>query len=267
MGHVMSGLRNSARDAGIQADVVGGDEPLLRLDRVTKRWGSELVLDEVTVELHPGAITGVGGDNGVGKTTLLRCACGIMLPDQGTARFRGKDIARGRAAYQRVIGLLSAGDRGLYARLTVTQNLDFCAGLAGLSRRRRRERIGGVLAEFDLEALAERRVDRLSMGQRQRVRMACMFLHEPLLVFLDEPRTSLDDTGVGLLGEALKRLTARGGAALWVSHEAVEPLVDERWVLLDGRLHLIEAAATAGSGMESQQTASPPVTTSSEMHS
>jgi ABC-2 type transport system ATP-binding protein len=216
------------------------DAPLLRLEGVTKRWSTELVLDDVDLELRPGAVTGIVGENGVGKTTLLRAACGILVPDAGTTRFRGMDIERNLSAYQRVVGLLSAGDRGLYARLTVSQNLDFCAGLAGLSRSERRIRMPATIAEFDLSELAGRRVDRLSMGQRQRVRMACIFLHEPLLVFLDEPRTSLDEAGVALLSDALARLAARGGAALLVSHERDEPLVDEPWLLREARLHRLE---------------------------
>jgi ABC-2 type transport system ATP-binding protein len=236
----MAALHDPEGPGSPESGAAGRDDVLLRAEGVTKRWNAELVLDDIALELRPGVITGVIGENGVGKTTLLRSACGVIVPDAGTIRFRGVDIERDRTRFQRAVGLLSAGDRGLYARLTVNQNLDFCAGLAGMSRRRRRERMDAARAEFDLPALAERRVDRLSMGQRQRVRMACMFLHEPLLVFLDEPRTSLDEAGVALLGDALKRLADRGGAALWVSHETDEPLVDDPWLLRDGRLHRIE---------------------------
>ena len=149
------------------------DAPLLRLDGVTKRWNTELVLDEVALEMRAGFVTGVVGDNGAGKTTLLRIACRHRHP---RARHRPVPRHRHRARPDGLTsarsGLLSAGDRGLYARLTVNQNLAFCGGLAGLSRRSRRERIGEVLSEFDLDELAQRRVERLSMGQRQRVRLA-----------------------------------------------------------------------------------------------
>jgi ABC-2 type transport system ATP-binding protein len=214
----------------------GADTVLLRLDDVTQRWGDRVVLDGVSLEIAAGSIVGVAGDNGAGKTTLMRTACGMLIPASGTVCFRGRDIERDRSAYQRSLGLLSAGDRGLYARLTVRQNLDFLGGLAALPRRRRRERIAAELAEFALEDLAERRVERLSMGQRQRVRMASIFLHDPLLVFLDEPRTSLDEPGVAMLARALDRLVGRGGAALWVSHEVDEPLVHDVSVLRAGRL-------------------------------
>jgi ABC-2 type transport system ATP-binding protein len=223
---------------------------LLRLEGITKRWGANLVLDDIDLQLSAGAVTGVEGENGSGKTTLLRIACGIIIPERGRVRFRGADIERERASYQPAIGFLSAGDRGLYARLTVHQNLSFWSGLAGLSRRHRVRRIGEVLAEFDLEELAQRRVERLSMGQRQRVRLAATFLHEPLIVFLDEPRTSLDEAGVALLAGALNRLAGRGGAALWVSHEPDEPLVSDLWRLSARRLQRVDrTSAESGSDL------------------
>jgi ABC-type multidrug transport system ATPase subunit len=227
----------------VTVGVVGG----VRLESVTKRWGDNVVLRDVDLEIGPGRVTGIAGDNGAGKTTLLRVASGMVAPEDGRVLFGGVEIERRRASYQRAIGLLSAGDRGLYARLTVRQNLSFCGGIAGLSRGERVRRIAEVLSEFALEELEHQRVERLSMGQRQRVRLAATFLHEPVIVFLDEPRTSLDETGVSLLARALDRLAGRGGAALWVSLERDEPLVTHPWWLAAGRLQHLERAG-AGSG-------------------
>ena len=214
----------------------GQEAVLLALEDVSKSWGSHDVLDRVSLEIPAGAAVGVAGENGAGKTTLMRIAAGILLPDKGTTLFRGVDIEQNRAAYQREIGFLSAGDRGLYARLTVRQNLDFWGGLAGLSRQHRRRRIGDALSEFGIAELADRRVDRLSMGQRQRVRLSMTFFHEPTIVFLDEPRTSLDEDGVSVLDAALTRLVAQGGAILVAAPEAYAPLVDRTCVLHDGEL-------------------------------
>ena len=212
---------------------------LLSLEGVTKYWGDRVIVEDLDFELRDGVITGIVGDNGVGKTTLMRIACGLITPQGGTVRYLGVDIEQNRPGYQRDIGVLSAGDRGLYARLTVRQNLELWGGLAGLSRRERRRRIGEVIDDFEVAELADRRVERLSMGQRQRVRLAMLFLHSPWIVFLDEPRTSLDADGVALLESALVRLADRGGAGLWVSHEPDEPLVTEAWVLRDHQLHVL----------------------------
>ena len=229
------------------AEWSGTGSVLVALKSVRKRWGDHVVLDGVDLDIPVGAVLGVAGGNGAGKTTLLRIATGIILPDEGTIRFRGVDIEQDRASYRQAIGFLSAGDRGLYARLTVRQNLDFWGGLAGLPRRKRRRRIGDVLSEFEIVEFADRRVDRLSMGQRQRVRLAMTFLQEPTIVFLDEPKTSLDEAGVSLLNAAVARLIGRGGAVLWVSPEVEESFVDQSWVLHAGELGAFVSGAI-GSG-------------------
>src|SRR5205823_304802 len=129
----------------------------------------------------------------------------------------GQDPIRDRRAVQRRLGYLSAGDRGLYARLTVVQNLEFWCGLALVPPRQRNALMERAIDRFGLGELARQRVDRTSMGQRQRVRLAMTFLHEPDVVLLDEPQTSLDERGLELLDGALSELTKRGGGALWCS--------------------------------------------------
>jgi ABC-2 type transport system ATP-binding protein len=233
-----------------QAVWSGTGSVLVALEGVRKSWGDHVVLDGVDLEIPAGAVIGVAGGNGAGKTTLLRIATGIILPDEGTTRFRRVDIEQDRASYRKEIGFLSAGDRGLYARLTVRQNLDFWGGLAGLPRRQRRRRIGDVLSEFEIVEFADRRVDRLSMGQRQRVRLAMTFLHEPTIVFLDEPKTSLDEAGVSLLNAAVARLVDQGGAVLWISPEIEESIVAQSWVLRKGEL---EAFISGASGLASAE--------------
>jgi ABC-2 type transport system ATP-binding protein len=212
--------------------------PVLVLDGVSKRWGNLTVLDQVDLVLEPGQLAWVGGDNGAGKTTLLRIASGLILPDGGSVDLCGLSPDHDRRLFYRQLGVLAAGDRGLYARLTVRQNLEFAAGLALMSGTRKRQAIATAVERFDLGALADRRVDRMSMGQRQRARLALTFLHEPTVVLLDEPRTSLDESGLGLLAAALEALTARHGAAVWCSPVGDEPSVkiDSSFVLRDGKL-------------------------------
>jgi ABC-type multidrug transport system ATPase subunit len=162
----------------------------------------------------------------------------LIRPDEGRVALCGLSPERDRRAFYQRLGFLSAGDRGLYNRLTVRQNLDFAAGLALLPRTRKRAAVVAALERFDLGSLERRRVDRMSMGQRQRARLALTFLHDPSVVLLDEPRTSLDQFGVGLLGAALEDLTRRGGTAVWCSPAGDEPPVniDRSYILRDGTL-------------------------------
>lgn len=175
------------------------------------------VLREVTLTVPRGGLVWIGGRNGAGKTTLLRVAAGLLRPESGTVRVDGIDPDADRLAYQRHIGFVTASNTGLYARLTVRQHLQFWAKLAFVPRSERADRVARSVASFELAELAERRVDRLSMGQRQRVRLAMAFLHEPDVILLDEPRNSLDREGSALLQAAVTRIVAHGGVALWCS--------------------------------------------------
>jgi len=209
---------------------------LLVLEGIRKRWkrNPNPVLEGVDLSLHPGTTTWVGGRNGVGKTTLLRIAAGLIGADAGTVSLQGLDPERDRRAYMRLVGLLTAGDRGIYARFSPRQHLDWCARVALIPRAQREERVAHAIDDFELQELIDRRADRLSLGQRQRLRLAMTFLHQPLLVFLDEPLNSLDDEGGARLLGAVKALTERGGALLWAS-----PPSDQRDIAFD-RTYLLD---------------------------
>jgi len=207
---------------------------------LTKRWRKDLplVLDDLHLTLEPGTTTWVGGRNGVGKTTMLRVAAGLIEPDSGRAEVWGVAHYENRAHYQRLVSFLPAGDRGLYARLTVRRQLEFWARIALVPRERFRETIDETIETFELGELSERRVDRMSMGQRQRLRIAMTFLFHPEVVLLDEPLTSLDEEGGALLQAAVAEVLARDGAILWCSPSGEHPdmTFDARWTIERGRL-------------------------------
>ena len=205
---------------------------------VSRSYGSRTVLRSVDLEVEPGESVLIIGPNGAGKTTLLRIAAGVISLHSGSLRLDGLDPDADRRAYQRQIGLLSPGDRTIYARLTVRQNLDFWARVALIPRRERGPAILRALEHFCLQELGDRRTDRLSMGQRQRVRLALTFLHSPLLALLDEPVTSLDQDGVDLLCRTFEERTSRGCSVLWCAptgdHHALP--TDRSFAVVDGRL-------------------------------
>jgi ABC-type multidrug transport system ATPase subunit len=169
---------------------------------------------------------------------MLRVAAGLIEPDSGRTEVWGVAPSENRVRYQQLVSFLPAGDRGLYARLTVRRQLEFWARIAMVRRERFHEAVEHAITTFDLAELAERRVDRMSMGQRQRLRIAMTFLPDPEVVLLDEPLTSLDSEGTVLIQAAVTKVLARGGAVLWCSPsgEHLEMNFDAHWMLERGRL-------------------------------
>jgi ABC-2 type transport system ATP-binding protein len=239
------GERARARTPGERAGARGAAPapapaaPLALLG-VTKRWRRQPapLLDGIELRLQAGTMTWIGGRNGVGKTTLLRIAAGLIDADRGEALAGGVSARADRRRFQRLVSLLPAGDRGLYARISVRHHLEFCARIALLPRERLGPAVEQALDAFALRELAGRRVDRISMGQRQRLRAAMAFLPAPEVVLLDEPLTSLDEQGADLLRAAAGRVCARGGAVLWCSPTLgpTDGGFDARLLLERGRL-------------------------------
>jgi heme ABC exporter ATP-binding subunit CcmA len=212
---------------------------------VSRNYGDRPVLDRVDLSVEPGTSVLVTGPNGAGKTTLLRIAAGVITADSGKVSLGGLDPEKSRRAYQRQIAFLSAGDRGLYARLKVRQNLEFWARIAFIPADRRETAVEAAIDRFRLRELADRRSDRLSMGQRQRVRLAMTFCHEPALVLLDEPGSSLDQEGLDQLTRAIEDVLEGGGAVLWCAptgdHESLP--ADKAYMVREGALEPLSATA------------------------
>jgi ABC-2 type transport system ATP-binding protein len=220
--------------------LVGASDGLV-LRGVTKRWSANEppLLDGVDLDLPAGTLAVVAGRNGAGKTTLLRIVGGLIRPNAGTVRLAGALPEQGRRAYQRRIGFLSAGSSGLYARLTVAQHLRYWGRLALMPEPELRSGIDRALERFELAALAGRRVDRLSMGQRQRVTLALAFLHDPALVLFDEPWNSLDGQGIELVNSVVREYAAAGGCGLFCvpsGHDLELVPADRFYELEEGRL-------------------------------
>ncbi len=213
---------------------------VLELRGLSKSWpGSSVpVFQDVGLFLPKGTHILIEGSNGAGKTTLLRVIAGLLSPDTGEVRVCDTTAEAGRVAFHREIGLASAGNSGLYARLSARHHLSFAARIGLVERRRRTPLIERAVERFALAEFATRRVDRLSMGQRQRLRLAMAFLHEPALVLLDEPLTSLDSAGREILAEAIGAHREAGRSVLWCGPSGEAPAVspDLHMALADGTL-------------------------------
>jgi ABC-2 type transport system ATP-binding protein len=217
---------------------------VLELTDIYRGYRGRPILEGISLSLPAGRIAWLGGSNGAGKTTLLRVASGLLTTDQGDVSLEGLHPVRDRRAYQRRLGYLTAGNGALYARITVMQHLRFWADVAFIPRAERDAAIARVVKELNLEEIIGSRVDRMSMGQRQRARLAMALLHEPDVLLMDEPHTSLDDPGIELLSRVLHRHVEKGGAALWCSpslgHAALP--ADDAYELRDRKLHTMAVA-------------------------
>lgn len=227
-------------DARPTRNAAADPPPVLVVQGVVKRWPGhpEPVLDGLDLELGRGRLAAIAGPNGVGKTTLLRVITGVIAPDAGSVRLSGLDLDEDARGYKSRLGYLPAGNTGLFARLRVRRHLEYWARLTFTPKDERADKVERALDGFELRDLAERRADRLSMGQRQRLRVAMAFLHEPDLVLLDEPHSSLDAHSIGLVAGFLDALVARGGSALWCIPEGERPAADfhDHYSLRAGRL-------------------------------
>lgn len=209
----------------------------LTVEGVGKRWGKTAILDDIDLSLADGTVTWISGGNGAGKTTFLRIVAGMIAPDRGRISLDDVSPDADRRTFHAKIGFLAAGNSGLYARLSVRQNLEFWAGLSFVPPAKRRDVLSRALERFALTELQSRRADRLSLGQRQRLRLALTFLHEPRLVLLDEPSANLDEDGIATLLAAITDHTRCGGMSVWCAPTPQTQLgCDCAYLLRDGRL-------------------------------
>ena len=211
-------------------------------------YGATRALDGVSASAQAGAILAVFGPNGAGKTTLLKALSGERKPERGQVLFGGGPVSGGDPTWRARVGLVSHRT-GLYDMLTVAENLRFFAGLHGTAgaRRRRRAVDAGLATALDrvgAASLADVRVGDLSRGQRQRVALARTLLHDPEVLFLDEPFTGLDPYGASLLETALASLATDQRIVVLATHDVARGLrlADRLLVLRRGRVVLESAA-------------------------
>lgn len=228
------------------------NQPLLTLDSVSKSFGRNLALDDLSLEVPEGTVCGLLGPNGSGKTTAIRVLLGLTKLDQGRADLLGSSPGRpGFTAAVRQTGSLIEGP-ALYGRATARRNMEIQAATLGM--RDARNEIDQLLALVGLSERADTSARGFSLGMKQRLGIAISLLNNPRLVILDEPTNGLDPSGIVEIRELIKRLPDRGVTVLVSSHllSEVQLMCDRVTIITKGRLvadgTMEEVLSSAGGG-------------------
>lgn len=230
-----------AQDAGSATDA--GAPVEIEVRDLVKKFGDFTAVSHTSFDVRRGEVFGLLGPNGAGKTTTFRMLCGLLPATSGRLRVAGVDLRTARTQARANIGYV-AQKFSLYGSLSVYENLRFFGGAYGLCGRQLRRRIAAVMEEFHLRGQQDTRADHLPGGYKQRLAMAAALIHEPQILFLDEPTSGIDPLARRAFWQQITHLAARGTTIIITTHFMEEAEYCDRFMIQDhGKLLVLGSPA------------------------
>jgi len=216
---------------------------MLEIKNVSKSFGSNKAVNNISISLPANKIFGLLGPNGAGKTTLIRMITGIILPDSGNIELSNIK----REDFSKYIGYMPE-ERGLYKKMKVGEQLLYLAQLKGLSQKTAKEKIAYWFNKFDIHSWMEKSIQELSKGMQQKIQFISTVIHEPKLIILDEPFSGLDPINTNLIKEEISQLKENGSTIIFSTHrmEQVEEicediaLINKGSIILEGNIQEVK---------------------------
>ena len=197
-----------------------------------RRFGDFVAVDHTSFRVHKGEIFGLLGPNGAGKSTTFKMLCGLLPLSSGEISVAGVDMGRASSEARAKVGYV-AQKFSLYSMLSVRENLEFFGGVYGLPPKKLKERIKFVLKQFELEGAEEKNAGELPGGYKQRLSMAAALLHEPEILFLDEPTSGIDPPARRIFWRQITALAERGTTVVVTTHFMDEAEYCDRMMIQD----------------------------------
>lgn len=219
------------------------DDKVIICERLTKRFGDFTAANEITFDVNKGEIFGFLGANGAGKTTAMRMLCGLSAPTSGKASIAGYDVYTQTEQIKRNIGYMSQ-KFSLYENLTVLENIEFFGGIYGLSDQQIEAKTQELLHRLGLKSEANKLVASLPLGWKQKLSFSVAVLHEPRIVFLDEPTGGVDPVTRRQFWDLIYEAAERGITVFVTTHYMDEAEYCNRIsIMVDGKMEVVDTPA------------------------
>ncbi len=214
----------------------------IKAENLTKYYGNFLAVNNISFEVRQGEFFGLLGPNGAGKTTTIRMLTGLLKPTSGTAHVMGIDVVKNPVDVKAQIGVVSE-TANPYPEMTAWDNLMFAASLHDIQKKERKEQAENLLKLLGIYNRRNEKVENFSKGLRKRVAIAMALIHDPSLLFLDEPTAGLDVQSARMIREFLRRLNERGTTIFLTTHyiEEADMLCDRIAIIKNGKIIALDS--------------------------